>query len=274
MSTVILCNGNYAKNPYCFEADEVRFFSIEEVCYFLYKNAFLLPDDFFSDSLLDWIRDELDLPAFADSLLGFREKEDTVLRSIEYLFEATGYYGEQEFQKVRTVMQEGSKLSVTERRKLRADAYCRKQKYLLALGEYEELLKLADKEQTGFVAKLYHNIGVCHAGMFLYEQAAESFQKAFEWYPNTESYVQFLTALKFGSTQAEYLSYLSGNPESYEDSLEVEERIKRAQELWEDIAPKDRIERMTEQDGITSYAAVKQLLKQMKEEYLTMANKG
>lgn len=274
MSTVILCNGKYARNPFFYAADEIRFFSIEEVCFFLYKNAFLLSDDFFSDSLLDWIREELDLPVFADALLGFREKEDTVLHSVEYLFLATGYYGEQEVEKVRTVMTEGSKLSVEERRKMRADAYCRKQKYKLALGEYEELLKLADKEQAGFMAKLYHNIGVCHAGMFLYEQAAEAFQKAFEWYPNTESYVQFLTALKFGKSQAEYLSYLSGNPESYEDSLEVEDRIKRAQELWEDIAPKDRIEKMTEQDGITSYAAVKQLLKQMKEEYLSMVNKG
>ena len=274
MSTVILCNGNYAKTPYYLPAEEICFFSIEEVCYYLYKNAFFLPDDFFSDALLVWIREELNLPTFADDLIQLRKKEETVLNSIEYLFFATGYYGESEFEKVKKVIQEGGRLSVEERRKMRADAYCKKQKYKLALGEYEELLKLIGEEDVKFKAKLYHNIGVCHAGMLLYDQAAEAFKKAFDVYPNTESYVQFLTALKLCSSQAEYLSYLAGHPESYEDSLEVESRLRRAQELWDNTMPQDRIERMTEEDGISSYTAVKQMLRQIKEEYTSMVNKG
>lgn len=274
MSTVILCNGNYAKTPYYLAAEEIRFFSIEEVCYYLYKNAFFLQEDFFCDELLAWIREELNLPSFADDLMQLRKKEDTVLHSIEYLFFVTGYYGEQEFEKVKSVLQEGSRLSVEERRKMRADACCKKQKYKLALAEYEELLKITDEEQAKFRAKLFHNIGVCHAGMLLYDQAAEAFKKAFDIYPNTESYVQFLTALKLFSTQAEYLSYLAEHPESYEDSLEVENRITRAQELWDSTMPGNRIERMSEEDGISSYTAVKQLLGQIKEEYTRMVNKG
>ena len=191
MSTVILCNGNYAKTPYYLPAEEIRFFSIEEVCYYLYKNAFFLPDDFFSDALLVWIREELNLPTFADDLIQLRKKEETVLNSIEYLFFATGYYGESEFEKVKKVIQEGGRLSVEERRKMRADAYCKKQKYKLALGEYEELLKLIGEEDVKFKAKLYHNIGVCHAGMLLYDQATEAFNKAFDVNPHTEVMYSF-----------------------------------------------------------------------------------
>lgn len=274
MSMVILCSGAYAKTPYYLVEDDLHIFSIEELCYYLYKNAFLIEDAFFSDSLVTWIREELGLPAIADTLLQYRKEENLLLRSIEYLFLVTGYYGQAECERVKKVLHEGSQLSVYERRKIRADAYCRRQKYALALAEYEELLKTTDSEQVKLRAKLYHNMGVCHAGMFFYDQAAEAFGQAFHTYPNTESYVQLLTALKLGSSQTEYLSYLAEHPESYEDSLEVESRLKQAEEEWEKAAFQDVVDGITNEENISYYEAVKQLLKQAKEEYTSMVNKG
>ena len=274
MSTVILCNGNYAKTPYCLIADDVRLFSVEEVCFYIYKNAFFLQEDFFCDSLIEWIKTELGLPGYAKELVLLREKEDALLKSIEYLFLATGYYGKDEFEKVKAVIHQGSNLSVEERRKMRADVYCRKQKYKLAISEYEELLELIPEDDIKFAAKLHHNIGVCHAGLFMYDRAASEFKKAFDVYPNTESYIQFLTALKLSCTQAEYLAYLSDHPESYQDSLEVENRLQSAKLLWDNACREDRIAKMTEEDGISSYEAVGQVLKQLKEEYMSMMNKG
>ena len=110
--------------------------------------------------------------------------------------------------------------------------------------------------------------------MFFYDKAAEYFLEAFHLYPNTESYVQFLTALKLGSSQTEYLSYLSNHPESYEDSLEVESRLQSAKLLWDNAQREDCIAKMTEEDDISSYEAVGQVLKQLKEEYMSMINKG
>ena len=274
MSTVILCNGNYAKTPYCLAADDIRLFSVEEVCFYIYKNAFFLQEDFFCDALIDWIKNELGLPSYANELLLLRGKEDTLLKSVAYLFSATGYYGDEEYEKVRAVIHQGSSLSVEERRKMRADVYCKKQKYKLALGEYEELLELVPEDDVKFLAKLHHNMGVCHAGLFVYDCAAREFKKAFEAYPNTESYVQFLTALKLSSTQAEYLAYLSDHPESYQDSLEVESRLQSAKLLWDNTQKEDRVARITEEEGISSYEAVGEVLKQLKEEYMSMINKG
>lgn len=274
MSTVILCNGNYAKTPYYLAADDIRLFSIEEVCFYVYKNAFFLQEDFFCDALVEWIGSELRLPSYADALLVLRGKEDVLLKSIEYLFMTTGYYGEAEVEKVKSIIVEGNSLSVEERRKMRADVYCKKQKYKLALSEYEELVRLATKEDIKFLAKLHHNMGVCHAGMFLYDQAAQEFKKAFDIYPNTESYVQFLAALKLHCPQEEYLAYLSQHPESYQDSLEVESRLQNAELLWENTLKEDRFARIAEEDGISGYEAVRQQLKQIKEEYTSMIGKG
>lgn len=274
MSAVILCNGNYAKTPYCLPADDIRLFSVEEVCFYIYKNAFFLQEDFFCDALIEWIRTELGLPVFANELTMLQAKEDAFLRSVEYLFLATGYYDGEEFEKVKSVICEGSSLSVEERRKMRADVYCKKQKYKLALAEYEELLELVPDEEIKFTAKLHHNMGVCHAGLFLFERAAQEFKKAFDIYPNTESYVQFLTALKLGSTQTEYLAYLADHPESYQDSLEVENRLESAKSIWDSAPREDRIARISEEEDISSYEAVSQLLGKLKEEYMSMMNKG
>lgn len=274
MGSVILCSGNYAKTPYYIAENDLHLYSIEELCYYLYKNAFLLQEDFFCDGLLEWIRTELALPLWADALLQFRDKEECLYHSIEYLFWATGYYDKESCEKIHRVLLDGSRLSVEERKKLRADAYCKRQRYTLALSEYEELLKVCKEDQVKLKAKLHHNMGVCLCGLFLYDQAADSFLEAFHTYPNTESYVQFLTALKLGSSQTEYLSYLSNHPESYEDSLEVESRLKKVEADWERIAILDVVERTMGEEELSFYAAVNHLLKQAKEEYMNMVSKG
>ena len=274
MSTVILCNGNYAKTPYSLPMDDIRLFSAEEICYYIYRNAFFLQEDFFCDELIAWIRTELGLPAYADALLAFRKTDNSMLKSVEYLFFETGYYGEAELQKVRSIMQEGSNLSVEERRKMRADAYCKRQKYKAALDEYAELLHSASSEDVRFRAKLHHNMGVAYAGLFLYEQAAREFKNAFEIYPNTESYLQFLTAMKMYCPQTEYLAYLAEHPESYQDSLEVESRLQSAGQIWKDRIREDKISKITEEEGISAYEATRQVLKQIKAEYTNMVGKG
>jgi len=274
MSTVILCSGNYAKTPYCLQAEDIRLYSVEEVCFYIYKNAFFIQEDFFGDSLLEWMGTELNLASYADELRILRTKEDGLFRSIEFLFTATGYYGRAELEKVKSILQEGSSLSVEERRKMRADMYCRKQKYKMALAEYEDLLRLVPKDDSKFIAKLYHNMGVCHAGLFVYDRAARAFKKAFDSYPNTESYVQFLTAMKLSCSQTEYLAYLSDHPESYQDSLEVENRLQSAALLWDNAIREESFLRMTTEEGLSAYEAVRQLLKQRKEEYMSMINKG
>lgn len=274
MSSVILCSGNYAKTPYYIAENDLHVYSVEELCYYMYKNAFLLQEDFFSDGLLEWISAELDLPAWAEALQQFRGKEEALYHSIEYLFWATGYYDKESCEKVHRVLQDGSRLSVEERKKMRADAYCKRQKYALALSEYEELLISCKEDQVKLKAKLQHNMGVCLCGLFLYNQAADAFLDAFHTYPNAESYVQFLTALKLGSSQTEYLSYLSDHPESYEDSLEVETRLKKAEADWERVSVIDVVERTMDEEQISFYAAVNHLLKQAKEEYTNMVNKG
>ena len=104
MSTVILCSGNYAKTPYYIAEEDLHLYSVEELCYYLYKNAFMLQEDFFGDALLSWISQELGLSQWADALKEHRGKEDVLFHSIEYLFLMTGYFGRDECEKVHRIL--------------------------------------------------------------------------------------------------------------------------------------------------------------------------
>lgn len=272
MENVILCSGSYALHPYYLEQDDLHLYSIEELCYYLYKNAYLIEEDFFSDQLFDWMSQELGLIEWVQQLRIMRQKDPDILRTMEVLFRLTGYYSNEEIRQVRTVFLESHGLSPAERRKLRADSYCNKKKYAMAMAEYEQLLREADEEQVKFRAKLYHNLGVCSAGLFLYEKAADYFQKAFQVYPNTESYVQFLMALKLGNSREKYLTYLSEHPESYEDSLEVENRLARVEREWNEHSFDDAMQNLMDHNGLSYYETLKQLLKQAKTDYTGMVN--
>jgi len=273
MDNIILCSGKYAANPFYMEDDNLHIYSVEELCYYLYKNAFLIQEDFFSEELLDWMDKELGLAEWVGQLKLLKGKEEELLRSIEYLFRMTGYYGEEDLKHVRGVLKDSNHLSVSERKKIRADAFCKKQRYARATAEYEQLLKETGEEQVTFRAKLYHNLGVCAAGMFLYDKAAEYFGHAFREYPNTESYVQFLTAKKLGSSQAEYLSYLAEHPESYEDSLEVENRLMRVNQAWEKMPFNEMLQDMMDEERATYYSTIRKLAAQAKADYIKMVDK-
>ena len=63
MSRVHLCLGRTASAPYSFDKARVRVYSVEELCYFLKENAYLLDETIFTRGLSDWLYKECGLRA-------------------------------------------------------------------------------------------------------------------------------------------------------------------------------------------------------------------
>ena len=49
-----LCVGEYCENAYNVEGLDIRVYSMEELCYCLKENAFLLDLSIMNDKLVDW----------------------------------------------------------------------------------------------------------------------------------------------------------------------------------------------------------------------------
>ena len=61
MSGYILCQVKRARLPYYIENISTNIYSIEELCFYLYHNIYLLDSTILNEELCFWIRDELGL---------------------------------------------------------------------------------------------------------------------------------------------------------------------------------------------------------------------
>lgn len=274
MSNVLLCSGNYASDPYFIKEACIHIFSIEELCYYVYNNAFLLDDGFVNEKLSGWIADELGLEHVAETVNSIMGKEGALSNLVRILNNEIGYYSEDEWSELIEDIESNSRMSLDVRKKVRADGLLDAGRYGKAMEEYENILCDLTDDDEQLVAGIYHNLGVCAAKMFLFERAAHFFEKAYESYANTESYQEMLFALKMYMEPTEYLNYLSEHKESYEDSLEVERKIEILRLSWGEQAPYKyfrEIEKLKEEGG-SYYESLDRLTDDVKGNYRGYVN--
>ena len=68
MSGYILCQTKKADKPLFVESINPKIYSLEELCYFLYHNLYLVDSSVINENLCIWISEELDLPRLAAKL--------------------------------------------------------------------------------------------------------------------------------------------------------------------------------------------------------------
>ena len=62
MSGYILCQTKKAEVPYFIENISTNIYSLEELCYYLYHNLYLVDKTIINEGLCAWIQEELELP--------------------------------------------------------------------------------------------------------------------------------------------------------------------------------------------------------------------
>lgn len=65
MSGYILCQTEKAAVPYYIESISTNIYTLEELCYYLYHNLYLVDDTILNEGLCVWIEKELKLPSLA-----------------------------------------------------------------------------------------------------------------------------------------------------------------------------------------------------------------
>lgn len=177
MGELYLCSHALAMIPYYMESAGLNIYSLEELCYYLSRNPDFADATLLDDELIDWIRAELKLPALAGRLAKHKENGDLPGFAVALAF-AVNSCGEAEIEHMREAIAAFSDKSEAECRKIRADRLLEKKRYGAGILEYRKLLGLSEAE--GLAGDLYHNLGTAYAGLFLFEEAAECYGKAYE----------------------------------------------------------------------------------------------
>lgn len=195
MGGLILCRSEEAQKPYYINSLGIYVYSLEELCYSIYNNIYLLSSDFLDDGLIGFLRDETRDGWLAQELTFLKEKNAGLREIVITILLYADYYNKNEVDDLRALIDNLSALGREERFKRRADNFLTNKKYESAIKNYAMILN--EKEHNmkdDFYGNVFHNTGVAYGRLFLFEQAMECFKVAFRLNDKEESRREYYMA--------------------------------------------------------------------------------
>ena len=272
MSKLILCKGKLSKNPYYIVGLGMNVYSIEELCYYFVKDAYILDNDIMDLGLCDFIADELELTEIAEALRSLILRGASLGQFVTSLLEMTGYLEEEELLSIKQVLVDNASLSFAMKRKKRADNLLEAKKFTRAIDEYRYMLnRMKKSDDPEMYSLILHNTGVAYARLFMYDKASYYFKEATALNDDKEILIHYLQSLRMTMKKDAYERFVLRM--GYPDSIirETEERLSLARSEKSDSEYAKEIEEIRElrSDGHISeyYNRIDETLVKWKLEY-------
>lgn len=271
MGRVLLCTGRYAGKPYFVDKVYANIYSVEELCYCLLQDGCLLDTELMDGKLTDWLMEECGLLELAGELNAMMKKKCSVSDFAGAILRYAGYGSEEEIRRAEESLKNGTGLTTYEKKKMRADYYMENRRYMAALKIYDTLVQELPDEDRAAKAKVFHNRGTAYAGLFQFENAAESFRQAYELDGAEESCEAWLLASRMWMDETQYVNFVSEQAVDYALSLRVEQRMEDAVREFEGTEESRMLFTLKvckdEGNSVSYYDEVERITNGMKEEY-------
>lgn len=271
MGRILMCIGDRAEKPYFFEKSCQNVYSMEELCYVIGENIYLLDDEIVEKPLVKWVEEECHLKELAKPLYALVNQKASASAFVGTILDFVGYFSKEKTTQFEKILKEGRNLNLYERKKERADFLAKRGKLGIAITEYEKLIgELGDRDPS-LLAKIYHNKGVVQTGLYAYAYAAADFLSAYEITGSKEEYETYLAAMRLSMEEQEYIRFIAENSNFYESSLVLEKRINQIMEKWQESEERKHMDVLLDykENGNKSlyYREVKRAVDRLKTEY-------
>lgn len=147
MSDYILCQVKRASLPFYVENISKNIYSIEELCYYFYKNIYLIDESIINERLCNWLKDELGLSKLYEKLYRILEKEEGTSAFILAIFREIHYLSHEEFKKLNETLEILEKQLPAVRIKKKGDYLVSNRMYVNAIRMYENALVSAKERK-------------------------------------------------------------------------------------------------------------------------------
>lgn len=234
MSGYVLCQTRMAKTPYYIENISTNIYSVEELCFYLFHNVYLIDESLMNDELFDWLSQELKLSALAQKLKVLKGKYVMPYEYVFPIFKEINYLSYEELRTLSAQLSRVAKEPPMVRKKLKGDSLVENGMYAGALKNYQELLEALHKGEQeprkGFMGSVYHNMGCTYSYLFQKEEAVECFERAYRHLHTMNALKSYLYAYYEARTPIEYASKLAELGVDEKTGREIEAQI---QKVWE-----------------------------------------
>ena len=176
MSGYILCQVKKAEKPFYIENISTNIYSIEELCYYLYNNLYLVDRSLISNKLCTWLDEELKLPKLAAKLRPFIGKEAGLEEILYPIFKEINYLAYEELRILNGRIERRNKESEEIREKRKGDALMENRMYVNAIRVYQKLLEKDSREISREMReRILHNQGCAYSYLFQMDKALDCF---------------------------------------------------------------------------------------------------
>ena len=224
MGKLIQCSSPLALTPYHFRLTDTNVYSMEEVCYYIWHNIYMIQEEVFDREFVMWIEKELHMEETSHKLACLIQDHKNLKDIVVTICCSCDYYDEEEINALIRLMDEIEQMPAYARKKHKGDTYLACHSYEKALEEYEKVFESdeilhAEKEAYG---SIFHNMGVAYSNLAEFRKAAEYFLKAYEQNKKDASLSQGLFALRLSKDVEGYKKALVDFDVSPEKQLQWE----------------------------------------------------
>ncbi len=225
MGSLILCHDIHATHPYEITRIHCRIFTIEELCYYLCNNLYLIDYTIMNEQLCTWLDEELGMTELAGSLRDVLRLKGSVEKFVLTILKASKIYREPEMIRIQNVLEHLKNQKDIERQKYKGDN-------LLESGEVEEAILVyqailnQDKDESvdeKFYGKIYAGLGAAYGRLFLYQESARMYDRAYQICGDKELLKPYLYASYKYMSMEEYHILIT----KHDDYMEVNAQMRR-----------------------------------------------
>ena len=205
MPGYILCQTPMAREAYFIENIQMNIYSLEELCYYLRRNLYLVDETLLGEELVFWISNELKLPALGAKLKARLSKKVGVEEFLFPIFKEINYLSYEEMKALSHEILAYQNQSPRERLVQKGRSFLRNGMYMKATGIFQDLLlsnaayegmekkpfpdflvpisevtrEEGDKQEALRSAAYLEGLGLCSTRLFQMEKACEQFWQAY-----------------------------------------------------------------------------------------------
>lgn len=268
---MLLCTGVRAETPYYIPSLGIRVWSVEELCFCLRENAYILDEEIVSKDMVTWLEEDCDLPDLANMLRPYLRQPGSMAAYVTGILDYVGYYPKEEIEAMAASFSAAGSASDFEKKKKRADLLVESNKYTKAYVEYSRLLRELPENEIGIRADVLHNIGVALTGLFMYNDAAYYFNEAYNYTNSEADFRDYLAAKRMSMSDSEYVKFVADMPDYYMASINLEADVDEILNNWERSTDEAELEEMLNLkqlgDSTGYYQEINRLVEGLKEEY-------
>ena len=222
----------------------MKIYTIEELCYYICNNLYLIDYTIINHQLCDWIGRELEMEELSEHLKAELRKNCSMEQFILTILRESTIYAQSDINRIQNILERLQNQKDVERAKHKADSLMQSREYESAVLVYQAIVggERDDSVDKKFYGKVYASLGAAYGRLFLYEEASKMYEAAYEICEEPEMLKAYLYCCRRAMPEDKYVKMLSGNPAFLSMDPQIKESIREVRREIDPDLPEKKLD--------------------------------